>query len=61
MGAGAEGHKMMIFFQVESTEGEKGWKEVEDKPASKHPGFSQVRIILKYSVRILHSCAPNAW
>ena len=28
--------------QVESTEGEKGWKEVEDKPASKHPGFSQV-------------------
>ncbi|XP_063683056.1 protein PRRC2C-like [Bolinopsis microptera] len=27
--------------QVESTEGEKGWKEVEDKPASKHPGFSQ--------------------
>ena len=32
----------MSHSQVESTEGEKGWKEVEDKPASKHPGFSQV-------------------
>ena len=35
-------HVLIISAQVELGEGEKGWKDVEDKSSVKHPGFSQV-------------------